>query len=106
MSRIGNRKIEIPAGVTVEENEGVVTVKGPKGELSTKLAKGISIKVEENQLELTRVNDTKEIKSMHGTMNANLSNMIHGVTHEFQKGLEIIGEIDNKEQIDIEELEL
>lgn len=91
MSRIGNRKIEIPAGVTVEENEGVVTVKGPKGELSTKLAKGISIKVEDNQLELTRVNDTKEIKSMHGTMNANLSNMIHGVTHEFQKGLEIIG---------------
>ena len=87
MSRIGNRKIEIPAGVTVEENEGVVTVKGPKGELSTKLAKGISIKVEDNQLELTRVNDTKEIKSMHG----NLSNMIHGVTHEFQKGLEIIG---------------
>ena len=66
-------------------------VKGPKGELSTKLAKGISIKVEDNQLELTRVNDTKEIKSMHGTMNANLSNMIHGVTHEFQKGLEIIG---------------
>ena len=50
MSRIGNRKIEIPAGVTVEENEGVVTVKGPKGELSTKLAKGISIKVEDNQL--------------------------------------------------------
>ena len=91
MSRIGNRKIEIPAGVTVEENEGVVTVKGPKGELSAKLAKGISIKVEDNQLELTRVNDTKEIKSMHGTMNANLSNMIHGVTHEFQKGLEIIG---------------
>ncbi len=91
MSRIGNRKIEIPAGVTIEEKDGVVTVKGPKGELSTKLVKGISVKVEDNQLEVLRVNDTKEIKSMHGTINANISNMIHGVTHEFQKGLEIIG---------------
>lgn len=91
MSRIGNRKIEIPAGVTIEEKDGVVTVKGPKGELSTKLIKGISVKVEDNQLEVLRVNDTKEIKSMHGTINANISNMIHGVTHEFQKGLEIIG---------------
>ena len=92
-NRLTNSKQKVGnfPGVTVEENEGVVTVKGPKGELSTKLAKGISIKVEDNQLELTRVNDTKEIKSMHGTMNANLSNMIHGVTHEFQKGLEIIG---------------
>ena len=54
MSRIGNRKIEIPAGVTVEENEGVVTVKGPKGELSTKLAKGISIKVEEDRKSVGR----------------------------------------------------
>ena len=91
MSRIGNRKIEIPAGVTVEENEGVVTVKGPKGELSTKLAKGISIKVEDNQLELTRANDTKEIKSMHGTMNALINNMITGVTNGYSKSLEIIG---------------
>lgn len=91
MSRIGNRKIEIPAGVTIEEKDGIVTVKGPKGELTTKLVKGISVKVEDNQLEVLRVNDTKEIKSMHGTINANLSNMIHGVTHEFQKGLEIIG---------------
>ena len=91
MSRIGNRKIEIPAGVTVEENEGVVTVKGPKGELSAKLAKGISIKVEDNQLELTRANDTKEIKSMHGTMNALITNMIIGVTKGYEKGLEIIG---------------
>ena len=57
MSRIGNRKLEIPAGVEVKEENGIVTVKGPKGELTTKLAQGISVKVEGNTLEVLREND-------------------------------------------------
>lgn len=91
MSRIGNRKLEIPAGVTIEQNNGIITVKGPKGELSTEITNGITVKVEDNTLEVLRENDTNRLKAMHGTTNANISNMINGVTHGFQKDLEIIG---------------
>lgn len=89
MSRIGNRKLEIPAGVEVKEENGIVTVKGPKGELTTKLAQGISVKVEGNTLEVLRENDL--YKPMHGTINANINNMIIGVTKGFKKELEIVG---------------
>ena len=89
MSRIGNRKLVIPAGVTVTEENGIVKVTGPKGELTTTLTAGISIKVEGNTLEVLRENDT--YKSMHGTTNANINNMITGVTEGFQKELEIVG---------------
>ena len=89
MSRIGNRKLEIPAGVEVKEENGIVTVKGPKGELTTKLAQGISVKVEGNTLEVLRENDL--YKPMHGTINANIHNMIVGVTKGFTKELEIVG---------------
>jgi large subunit ribosomal protein L6 len=89
MSRIGNRKLEIPAGVEVKEENGIVTVKGPKGELTTKLAQGISVKIEGNTLEVSRENDL--YKPMHGTINANIHNMIVGVTKGFTKELEIVG---------------
>ena len=89
MSRIGNRVLTIPAGVTVEENNGVVTVKGPKGELSQPLLKDITMKIEGNQLTLERKNENA--KAMHGTMNALVNNMIIGVTEGYSKGLEIIG---------------
>ena len=89
MSRIGNRKIEIPAGVTIEQNNDVVTVKGPKGELSLTLVNGITIKVEGNTLEVLR--DSDKVIAMHGTTNANLANMITGVTKGFEKNLEIVG---------------
>lgn len=91
MSRIGNRKIVVPAGVTVTNENNIVTVKGPKGELSLELVKGIQISQEENTLTVTRPNDEKSTKAMHGTTNANIQNMIKGVTDGFQKGLEIIG---------------
>ena len=91
MSRIGNRKIVVPAGVTVTNENNIVTVKGPKGELSLELVKGIEITQEENTLTVTRPNDEKATKAMHGTTNANIQNMIKGVTDGFQKGLEIIG---------------
>lgn len=89
MSRIGNRKIAIPEGVTITEENGIVTVKGPKGSLTTNLVKGITIKVEDNILEVLRANDN--YKPMHGTINANINNMITGVTHGYEKKLEIIG---------------
>ena len=89
MSRIGNRKIEVPEGVTVKVENDIVTVTGPKGSLSQKMLKGISLKQEGNTITLTRVNDAA--KAMHGTMNALLHNMILGVTKGYEKGLEIIG---------------
>lgn len=91
MSRIGNRKIVIPEGVAVVTENGVVTVKGPKGELSTTLPINIEVKVEENTLETLRANDAIKTKAMHGTTNANINNMIIGVTKGFEKALEIIG---------------
>ena len=89
MSRIGNRKIEVPEGVTVKVENDIVIVTGPKGSLSQKMLKGISLEQEGNTITLTRVNDAA--KAMHGTMNALLHNMILGVTKGYEKGLEIIG---------------
>jgi len=89
MSRIGNRIITIPSGVTVTVENNIVTVKGPKGELSQKMLKGISMKQEEGQLTLERENENA--KAMHGTMNAIINNMIIGVTKGYEKGLEIVG---------------
>ena len=89
MSRIGNRKIVVPTGVTVTEENGIVKVTGPKGELTTTLVNGITLTVEENTLVLSRASD--EMKAMHGTMNANINNMITGVSKGYEKQLEILG---------------
>ena len=89
MSRIGNRKLEIPSGVEVKEENGCITVKGPKGELTTKIADNVSVKVDGNTLEVLRENDN--FKSIHGTMNALISNMIKGVHEGYSKELEIVG---------------
>ena len=89
MSRIGNRKIAIPEGVTITEENGIVKVTGPKGELTTTLANGITLTVEENTLVLSRASD--DMKAMHGTMNANINNMITGVSKGYEKQLEILG---------------
>ena len=89
MSRIGNRKISVPENVTVTINDNNVVVKGPKGELSTKLTKGISVEVENNEIVVKRDNDS--FKTMHGTTNANINNMITGVTTGFEKKLEAVG---------------
>ena len=91
MSRIGNRKLVIPEGVTINVENGVVTVKGPKGELTANVSSDIEIKVEGNTLETLRSNDTIKTREMHGTTNANINNMITGVTKGFERALEIIG---------------
>ena len=91
MSRIGNRKIEVPTGVTVTVDENKVTVNGSKGELSLNIVKDIKVELNENTITVSRANDDKTTRAMHGTTNANITNMIKGVTNGFSKGLEIIG---------------
>ena len=91
MSRIGNRKLVIPQGVTVEVVENNVKVTGPKGSLNLPIMENIVVEVNENELLVKRSNEQIKTKAMHGTTNANLKNMIEGVTNGFSKGLEIIG---------------
>ena len=84
-------KFVIPEGVSVEQNGSKVTVKGKKGELSLELPQVISMEINENEITLKRANELKATKALHGTANANLTNMIKGVTEEYKKNLEIIG---------------
>jgi large subunit ribosomal protein L6 len=91
MSRIGNRELEIPTGVTVTVNENVVTVKGAKGELSLTLKEGINVKVEDTKLTVESTGKAKFDNAMHGTTNSLIKNMIKGVSEGYSKGLEIIG---------------
>ena len=91
MSRIGNRKIKIPEGVSVTVEDNVVTVKGPKGELSNTFDKQFKINVEDNSVSIDRPNDLKTTKSLHGTTNALIKNMIIGVSEGYKKELEIVG---------------
>ncbi len=91
MSRIGNRELTVPEGVTVTNENGIITVKGPKGELSLTLNPNIEVKVEENIVKVTRNSEIKTTKQMHGTTNALIANMIKGVKDGYEKALEIIG---------------
>ena len=91
MSRIGNKPVVIPAGVTITQNGTTVTVKGPKGELTREFSPNITLNIEEGVVTLTRPDDSKENKTMHGTMRANLNNMVVGVSEGFAKALELIG---------------
>lgn len=91
MSRIGNKIINLPAGVEIINNDGVVTVKGPKGELTREFNKNIEIRVEGTEVTLHRPNDSKEMKTIHGTTRANLNNMVVGVSEGFKKDLELKG---------------
>lgn len=91
MSRIGNKVIELPAGVTVELNGRVATVKGPKGSLDVKLNNGIDVKVEGTTVTCVRENDSKQVKQNHGTTRANLHNAVVGVSKGYKKALEMRG---------------
>ena len=91
MSRIGKLPISIPSGVTVTSKDGVITVKGPKGELSQCVDPTIEVKVENNQIELTRPNDEKETKAKHGLYRALINNMAKGVSEGYRMELELVG---------------
>ncbi|MBD5135052.1 MAG: 50S ribosomal protein L6 [Lachnospiraceae bacterium] len=92
MSRIGRMPIAIPAGVTVDIAENnKVTVKGPKGTLERVLPAEMEIKLEDNQVTVTRPNDLKKMKSLHGLTRTLIANMVTGVTDGYEKVLEING---------------
>ncbi|MCI1904010.1 50S ribosomal protein L6 [Enterococcus hirae] len=91
MSRIGNKAVEIPAGVSIAQDGNTVTVKGPQGELTRTFSSDIKLTVDGNVATLARPDDTKEMKMIHGTTRALLDNMVIGVSKGFQKSLELIG---------------
>ena len=91
MSRIGKRVLTIPENVNVEANGPKVIVKGPKGELSLDLIKTIEVKVNDKELTVEKLKEDKFTNQMHGTTNANIANMIKGVSEGYKKALEIVG---------------
>ena len=91
MSRIGRKPINIPAGVTVTVNDGEITVKGPKGTLTKKYHTNMDVKVEGAEIIVSRPNDDKLNRSLHGLTRTNIANMVEGVTNGFKKELEVNG---------------
>lgn len=91
MSRIGNRELVIPAGVTVTNENNLITVKGPKGELKLVVSEPIVVEIREDKVYTKRPNDNKSTKQLHGTTNSLIKNMIIGVTEGYSKGLEAVG---------------
>ena len=91
MSRIGERKLVIPDGVTVSVNGNVVDVKGPKGELTLEFNKLVSVVVEDGVVLTKQIKPSKDANMMQGTTNSLISNMITGVSKGYDKGLEAVG---------------
>ena len=91
MSRIGERKLNIPEGVTVNITDNVITVKGPKGELSYKFSNLINVEVQDNLVLTKQVKKTKTANVMQGTTNSLINNMLIGVSAGFSKSLEAVG---------------
>lgn len=91
MSRIGRMPVSVPSGVDVKVNGSTVTVKGPKGETTKTFVKDMGIKVENNEIIVTRPSEDKLHKSLHGLTRTLISNMVEGVTTGFKKELEIQG---------------
>jgi large subunit ribosomal protein L6 len=91
MSRIGRLPIDVPANVTVTIDGQAVTVKGPKGELALTVASPIEVKLEDAQVLVTRPDDERESRSLHGLTRTLIANQIIGVTEGYSKSLEVVG---------------
>jgi large subunit ribosomal protein L6 len=91
MSRIGRLPIDVPTGVDIKIDGSSVTVKGPKGELSLVVASPIEVKLEDGQVLVTRPDDERASRSLHGLTRTLISNQIVGVTTGYTKGLEVVG---------------
>ena len=91
MSRIGNKPVQIPAGVEVAVNGNNVTVKGPKGQLDLDVYEKLTVTVEENVLHVSRPDDERETRARHGLTRALIHNMVVGVSEGFEKQLELAG---------------
>ena len=91
MSRIGKLPIVLPAGVTVEMKDNVITVKGPKGELKQTLNPDIKVELADGEIKVSRPDDSRENRAQHGLYRALIHNMVVGVSEGFKKELEIVG---------------
>ena len=91
MSRIGKNPITIPAGVDVKLDGNVLTVKGAKGTLTQKIRQEITVKIEGNEIVVTRINDEKTARSLHGLTRTLIANMVEGVSNGYTKTLEVNG---------------
>ncbi|MFO7292697.1 MAG: 50S ribosomal protein L6 [Actinomycetes bacterium] len=91
MSRIGNAPITVPSGVEITIDGPEVTVKGPKGELSRRFPERVTVSVEDGVAKVTRIDDSRESKALHGLSRALLANMVTGVSEGYRKDLEIQG---------------
>jgi large subunit ribosomal protein L6 len=91
MSRIGKKPIQVPKGVEVKRDGNAVTVKGPKGTLSTQLIAGIDVKLENNVVQFTRKDEEKKTRAFHGLVRALVANNIRGVSDGFKRELDIVG---------------
>lgn len=91
MSRIGKKPIEVPAGVEVKIEGNVVTVKGPKGQLTQEFDPSMAIAMEENAVVVTRPTENKKHKSLHGLTRTLISNMIEGTSKGYEKKLQLVG---------------
>ena len=92
MSRIGRKLITVPAGVDVKiDDNNVVTVKGPKGTLSTKIHPKMTVKLEAGHISVTRPDDENESRALHGLSRTLVNNMVEGVTNGYSKTLEMVG---------------
>ena len=91
MSRIGKKIIDIPKGVTVTLDGGIVKVKGPKGQLQRAIHPNMKVEMKNDQIEVKRPDDFKENRALHGLTRALIQNMILGVNEEYKKSLDIVG---------------
>ncbi len=91
MSRVGKKPIPVPSGVTVTIQPGSVNVKGPKGELTTAVIKGVTVEQEDGNILVKRGDDSKEQRAFHGLIRALVANTVKGVTEGFKKELTIVG---------------
>lgn len=91
MSRVGNKLINVPAGVEITVNGNVVTVKGPKGTLTKEFSTDVTIKLENNNVVVERPNDLPATRAIHGTTRALINNMVIGVSAGFKKTLTLVG---------------
>lgn len=92
MSRIGKKPITVPAGVEVKvDDNNVVSVKGPKGELKAEISKLVSLEVKDGVVEVSRESDHRELRSQHGLARTLINNMVVGVTEGFSKQLQLVG---------------
>lgn len=91
MSRVGRKPIPILANVQVEKSDGEVKVKGPKGELTTRMPPDVFLEIKEKELVVTRRSEEKRIRALHGLWRSLLNNMILGVTKGYEKQLELVG---------------